>query len=583
MKTVLIVLVVAALAATGGWFAAKRFNISSAHEAAAAKGERKILFYQSPMHPWIKSDKPGNCTICGMKLMPVYEGEKGYGADVEGVTTLGPNAIQVINVQTEPVKRRPLVRTLRVAGTVEDDDSKHRRLTSYVDGRIDQLFVNFVGAEVVAGQPLASLYSPMLLTAESEYLTVLRQKPPPTATNLLAEHTRLLSAAAERLKRLGYSDAQISALANKKEAEAHVQVLAPVTGTVVTRNVYEGQYVKEGELLFELADFDEMWFQFDAYERDLAWLRVGQQVDVTTPSLPGKSFTAPIAFIDPNLNDMTRSARVRVVMKNPIIDDNGRKRRLLFHRMYADGVVKVEAPEVVAVPRTAVLAGGAQPLAYVDLGGGAYEQRKVKLGRSGDDFVEVLGGLKEGERVVTTGNLLIDAQAQLNASANAGDSVTARTPSSVQSLDASQQQVAKQFVTFVSDLGAALAADDVKRFNTIAPQLHALVPKLIDAFGPVKDLRPALSKLEEGGHVEPAKDLAAARKEFLPLSLAAVELAKQLRAVDPFKEIKIYNCPMVNRAVPGAGKNGQWLQLAPPLRNPFFGSGMLDCGDEVKP
>src|SRR6185369_72125 len=139
---------------------------------------------------------------------------------------------------------------------------------AYVDGRIEKLHVNFIGAEVVAGQPLVTLYSPMLLTAESEYLTVLRQKAAAQGSaSVQDEHARLLDAAVQRLKRLGYNDEQVKLLAEKPAASARTDVLAPMTGTVVARNVYEGQYVKEGEVLFELADFNEMWFQFDAYER----------------------------------------------------------------------------------------------------------------------------------------------------------------------------------------------------------------------------------------------------------------------------------------------------------------------------
>ncbi|HMJ92337.1 MAG TPA: efflux RND transporter periplasmic adaptor subunit [Candidatus Acidoferrum sp.] len=585
MKKFFIIIVVAAVAAAGGWFAAKR-SATSVGEKAASSSDRKIAFYQSPMHPWIKSDAPGSCTICGMKLMPVYEGEKGFGGDAEGVTTLGSNIIQVINVQTDEVKKRPLVRTLRVAGMIEENLTKHQRLSSYVDGRIDKLFVNYVGAEVVAGQPLATIYSPMLLTTESEYLTVLRQKAVATSINLQSERSRMLSAATERLKRLGYTDAQITALANKKEAAAQIDVLAPVSGTVVVREVFEGQYLKEGDLLFELADFSQMWFQFDAYERDLSWLRVGQQVDVTTPSMPGKVLSAPITFIDPNLNEMTRSARVRVVIENPIVEESGRKHRLLRNRMFADGAVKIEAPAVVAVPRTAVLAGGPQALAYIDVGSGAYEQRKLKLGRTGDEFVEVLEGLKEGERVVTTGNLLIDSQAQLNATAMGSEpsaEMTDTNATSIESLNEAQQKLAQDFLKLTSELGAALAADDAKKFDELAPRVHADVPKLIEIIGSVKALRPALLELEQSGHVEPAKDLAAARKQFLPFSMAAVDLAKLLRTTDAFKKTKIYNCPMVNRAIPGAAKNGQWIQLAPPLRNPYFGADMLECGTEVKP
>jgi len=588
LRTVLLVILIAAIAAGAGWFAARR---SSGQQKEAPSTARKVLYYQSPMHPWITSPSPGRCTICGMQLEPVFEGERGFASE-EGVVMLGSNTVQAINVQTDVVTNRPLVRTLRVAGTIDDDDTKHRRLSAYADGRVEKLFVNFVGAEVTAGQPLASFYSPSLLAAESEYLTVLKQKlPTDISETLQQERARLTDAAAQRLKRLGYSDEQLAALAKKDFADARTEIFAPMTGTVVSRNVYEGQYVKEGDVLFEIADFNVMWFQFEAYERDLNWLHVGQQVEVITPALSDKTLSAPITFIDPNLNEMTRSARVRVELANPMVEENGRKRRALLHKMYADGAVKLEAPAALTVPRTSVLSAG-KPFVYVEVGPGAYEQRQVKLGQRGDEFVEVLDGLRVGERVVTTGNLLIDAQAQLNAAGRAAPGGTEMTSSgtnairgaaSVNELTPAQQEIAREFLKLTSELGAALAADDLNKFNEIAPRVHAAIPKLLDLLGAVKSLRLALQKLEEGGHLEKAKDLAAARKEFLPFSMATVELAKQLRTVEPFKATKVFNCPMVNRAIPGAAKNGQWIQLDGPLRNPFFGAAMLECGNEVKP
>ncbi|HEY0550036.1 MAG TPA: hypothetical protein VGF13_10580, partial [Verrucomicrobiae bacterium] len=246
---------------------------------------------------------------------------------------------------------------------------------------------------------------------------------------------------------------------------------------------------------------------------------------------------------------------------------------------------------ITAVPRTAVLQA-AEPLVYVEVGTGAYEQRKVKLGRRGDDYFEVLEGVQPGERVVTTGNLLIDAQAQLDVTtrsmSGAGTAMTstkAETMAGSTSLGAltpAQQETVRDFLKLASNLGAALASDDVNKFNEIAPRVHGIIPKLIDSLSSVKALRLALQKLEENGHLEKAKDLPAARRAFLPFSMAAVELTKQLRTVEPFKPVKIFNCPMVDRAIPGAAKNGQWIQLEASLRNPFFGSDMLDCGTEVK-
>lgn len=576
MKTKLLLpfLLIAAIAAGGGWFAAKHWP---AKKPGAADG-REILYYQSPMHPWIKSDKPGRCTICGMNLVAVYKGEKGFDADA-GLVTLGSNVIQVIHVQTEEVKRRPLHRTLRVAGVIDDNDTAHRRLSAYADGRIEKLHINFAGAEVVAGQPLATLYSPALLAVESEYLTVLRQ--PAAATPAMRdEHERMMQSAAQRLIRLGYSEVQIVALAKKNSAEARTEILVPMSGTVVERKVYEGQYVKEGDVLFEIADFSKMWFRFDAYERDLGWLQPGQLVEITTPALPGKTFSAPITFIDPNLNDLTRSAKVRVELENPLVGRDGPKRRELFHRLFADGAVKLEIPEVLAVPRSAVLSPGAQPVAYVDLGGGGYEQRKLKLGRLGDDAWEVLAGLSAGERVVTAGNMLIDAQAQLNQSANPAPPAAAVGSA----LTETQQKGVSEFLTTVSRLGAALAADKLEAFNQQAAQFHLTMPTLLGLLAQEKSWQPVLQKIEAAAHLEKAGTLAAARKEFLPLSLAASDFAKTLRKQQAgFGTLKIFQCPMTDKAVPGAAKVSFWIQLEGPIQNPFFGSEMLDCGTEVKP
>ncbi len=590
-KSLIVLITVGASAAGTGWFAAKQFGDA---KPAASSSTRRILYYQSPMHPWITSDKAGRCTICGMKLEPVFEGERGFGG-IEGVVMLGSNSVQVINVQTEVVTNRVLARTLKVAGVIEDDDTRHRRMSAYADGRIEKLFVNHLGAEVVEGQPLAVLYSPALLATESEYLTLLRQvSPDGLSATVRQERARLVEAAAQRLKRLGYSDAQLAALAKKDASDARTEILSSMTGTVVLRNVYEGQYVKEGELLFEIADFGTMWFQFDAYERDLGGLNAGQVVEVTSSSLPGKTLSAPIKFIDPNLNEMTRSARVRVELENPMVDDGGRKRRLLYHRLFAEGTVKLQSAAVLTVPRSAVLSAG-QPVVYVEAGSGAYEQRPVKLGQRGDDYWEVLSGVQAGERVVTTGNLLIDAQAQLNASTISlpGSGPLAPGQSSTMTNQGlmkpappatteTQLAVATEFFTVTSELGAALAADSLPLFNERVPQVHAMIPKLIEAFGETKSLRPTLAKFEQSGHLETAKDLTQARKEFLPFSMATAELAAQLRTQPGAPAVKIFNCPMVNRAVPGADKNGRWVQMEGPLRNPYFGAQMLECGSEVK-
>ena len=173
-KTVFLILLIAIIAAAGGWWAAKHLSHQHESSAPSLSGGRKIRFYQCSMHPQVKSDQPGKCPICGMDLSPIFEGQ---GAFSENLITLDSNSISVVHVQSEVVKRQPLRRTLRVAGTIDDDDTKHRIISAYIDGRIENLSVNYIGAEVEKGQPLAGFYSPNLLTAEREYLVVAQRGP----------------------------------------------------------------------------------------------------------------------------------------------------------------------------------------------------------------------------------------------------------------------------------------------------------------------------------------------------------------------------------------------------------------------
>jgi Cu(I)/Ag(I) efflux system membrane fusion protein len=181
----------------------------------------------------------------------------------------------------------------------------------------------------------------------------------------------------------------------------------------------------EGATLFELADFSKMWFQANIYERDLPWVHIGQVVRVSTPALPGRVFGGRVVFINPTIDDITRSAIARVELDNPLVDVDGQKKRLLYNRLYADAFFEVETEPVLTVDRSAVVDAGGKPLVYVDLGGGGYEQREVKLGRRGDDAWEVLDGLKADDKVVTEGNLMIDSQAQLTHTAKQGDKAEA--------------------------------------------------------------------------------------------------------------------------------------------------------------
>lgn len=582
---------VALISGYAGWQLARR-EPDTAAPAAAAPTARKPLFYQSAMHPWIKSEKPGRCTICGMELTPVYEGEKGLDVG-SGVIALSSNAITVLHVRSAPVQRERLVRTLRVAGVVGDDATRHRVVSAYVAGRIDRLYVNYNGAEVSAGQPLATFFSPQLLAAEREYAALAAHPVESSATAV--EHRLLLDAARVRLRQLGLTDEQIAELPHKAPSEWHTELAAPMTGTVVKRMVYEGQYIKDGDPMFEIADFSVMWFVFDGYERDLSWIRAGQAVRVRTPAAPGKTFQGRVAFIDPTLEAATRSAKVRVELANPVVESGGRRRRELYHQLYAEGDVEVDVPEVLAVPRSAVLMPAAEAVVYVDLGQGAFEARRVRLGRAGDQAWEVLEGLDGGERVVVSGNLMIDAQAQLNASLAETTPPSGRPRSQPEhrhaaasgaarpALSVAQQPAAAALLGHLDALGGALAADDLDAFNRAVQQHSVTLDAFLAAFPPGAawgDWSVGLGT----NRVAQAASIEQARRSFLGFMTAALPLVSALRTQEAaFAEWRIYRCPMVDQAWRGAPKTAEWVQRAAPLRNPWFGARMLDCGVEVTP
>ncbi len=519
------------------------------HAAApAASAPATTPVYRCPMHPWIKSAKPGKCTVCGMDLVAATT-----MPTAEGVVALAPSIITAIGVETSPVSRQALTRTIRVTGAIDDDDTRHRLLTARSEGRVEKLFVNVVGAVFQAGEPLLELYSPELQTAQRDFVQLAR------AGELAAS---ALPAARARLLRMGLSDPQLTDLVKTGEPPLVTTILAPDGGTVVAKSVYEGQWVKTGDKLLELGDFSKMWFLFDAYEQDLPWLALGQTVEITARSIPGEVISAPIAFINPNLDEMTRTAKVRVVLANPHVNAAG-VAHILYHKVLAEGRVLVASPSVLAAARSAILDRGTGPVAYVDRGEGNYEQRAVKLGRRGDGLVEILSGLAEGDKVVTHGALLIDAQAQLASEATEHTAAPSPPPGSQLSALSSPNSALSSQLSALSSLAsasataaAALAADD-----------YAAYQKLFPTLAPASQPFAALPALELG------TDLKSARRSFEPWSTAVADLLKPHRA---HLGVKIYQCSMSPVL-----KKGRWVQINSPLKNPFYGSAMADCGDEV--
>jgi Cu(I)/Ag(I) efflux system membrane fusion protein len=459
----------------------------------------------------------------------------------------------VLHVQTAQAKTRTLVRTLRVAGTIDDNAMRHRVMAAYVDGRVDKLHVNYIGAEVSEGQPLADFYSPSLLQAEREYRQLGGE---------LKKNTAL------RLRQMGLTQTQIDLIDQKPADVLTSQILAPISGTVVAQSIYEGQYVATGQQLFEIADFSTMWFMFRAYEQDMPWIKTGQSVTVTTPSLPDKSFAGKIAFIDPNFDEATRSTKVRVELPNPLV--NGR--RELLHRLYADGMVALEAPAVLTVPRPAVIEAGPQAVVYIDQGGGAYEQAVVKTGRRGDTHIEVLSGVKEGDAVVTNGNLLIDGQAEMNrafmTAPEATMPVTAQT-----GLNEEQKKSIAEFITVADAMAAALAKDDLAAFNKASEPAMNVTGAMVKLLGQAVENPDDLDKAR---HFHGFDDIKAARTAFHKFSVAATAALEPLRKAGQTPDFQIMtNQSILIRATVVEGQGDHTIQGCNDLLSSSVGVGIF--------
>ena len=240
MKPIRLILIASA-AAAAGWLAARY----APHSHDGIEGGRRVMFYQSPMHPWVKSDKPGQCTVCGMDLVPVYEGGASFDNAAADIVLLPPGSPNVVGVQTAEVKMLPLVRTLRIAGMIGEDESRHGIISAPVEGRIDGLAMNHEGQQITKRQPLATIFSRTLLNAAGDYKLALAQ----------GEEAAL--PAKRRLEQFGLVWEQIKAIPARQPDDNYFGILAPMTGTIVKTYVAEGQYVREGDRLFEVADFTD--------------------------------------------------------------------------------------------------------------------------------------------------------------------------------------------------------------------------------------------------------------------------------------------------------------------------------------
>jgi Cu(I)/Ag(I) efflux system membrane fusion protein len=582
------------------------------------------VYWTCPMHPEIRLPQKGECPICGMSLVEKHGG----GDEQSNVVTVTPQQIQLTGVTAAPVEKRKLAREISAYGTIAYDETHLAVVSAWVGGRIDKLFVDFTGVTVEKGHPLVSLYSPDLLAAAEEHALAVtsleraRQTGNPEAIRPAQD---LVTASRQRLLRWGLNEDQVAEIAGGGEVGDHITIYAPQGGTVIERMAYEGMYVKQGDVLFRVADLSTVWLSAEVYEDDLPYLyakRTGDyyacpmhpnvtskqpgscricgmelvrtndevQVDISARAFPGEVFHGKVAFTDPVLNPETRTVRVRVN-----IDNRDFK---LKPNMYARASIKLPLGEMLALPEDAVLQSGSRTLVLVEEGEGRFRPQPVSLGRmwlddatpqpaTGQELVfqrgatryhEVLAGITEGERVVTSGNFLIGSESQLQGALAKmlGEDVHVPAPPQEHEPAATGTTATPAPKTMAPDPSLAIPA--VKRlldaYDAIAVALAAdktegvaAAAAVIAENAPDSDVRTAANAMGK------ADDLAVARKQFVALSDAVAAYAAANHTVlakvlgDAFPR-KVY-CPMYP---------GTWLQRGDDVMNPYYGSKMLHCG-----
>jgi RND family efflux transporter MFP subunit len=382
--------------------------------ATAKPGERKIAFYRSPMDPNVHSDKPAEDAM-GMDFIPVYEDElQGGPPAVSGraAVTISAERRQLLGVRSEAVKKIRLAHRLRTVGRVALDERRLRHVHTKYDGYVEHLYVDYTGKLVRRGERLLSIYSPELVATQQEYLLAHRAQlrlADSRVRSAAQGSVDLREAARQRLLLWDIRPADIEKLERAGQVTRTLDVYADIGGYVVEKMAYQGMRVTPADTLYDIADLSHLWVMADVYEYTLPTLTLGTEGRIEVASIPGRHWKGAVTYISPTVEEKTRTIKVRLD-----VDNAGGE---LKPGMFADVFLNVDRGEGVVVPDGAVINAGDRRLVFLDRGEGRFEPREVKLGIkvNGSGLLQVLSGLSEGDRVVTAANFLLDSESSLRA------------------------------------------------------------------------------------------------------------------------------------------------------------------------
>lgn len=540
------------------------------HDGAA---EEATQLWTCSMHPQIMQPEPGDCPICGMELIPAEAGADGLAP---GQFRLTENAMALANIQTTRVGNPSDEKgTITLSGILEPNEESQAVQVSYFNGRIENLNVTYTGATVNKGQRLATLYSPELYATQQELIT---------AAGLKESQPKLYQAVRNKLKLWKISEAQIEQIETTGKPIENFPVYATVSGTVTKKLVEVGDYVKQGQPLFEIANLNKLWAQFDVYENTISQLKQGQAIVLTTNAFPGREFEGTVEFIDPMINTNTRTAKLRVSVANAKGD--------LKPGMFVEGQLEGtgSGKEVLMIPASAVLWTGKRSLVYVKPNADQpiFELREVSLGTKNKDAYEILKGLESGEEIVTNGTFTVDAAAQLqgkpsmmnakNENTMEGMQMERKTISRVETPKEFQNKL-EEIVQLYLSLKDALVASNSENANQKANELLERLTAM-DATLLQSSKNKAQWKSDKVALLNPvqsfntALDLETQRLAFKKMALPLLTVVERYGA----GETLYYQfCPMADNYT-----GGFWISAEKEIKNPYYGNAMLRCGEVKK-
>jgi len=570
---------------------------SGPHEHAAGESTAAEVWTCS-MHPNIRQPGPGQCPICGMDLIPVIA-NAGNGAGPREVK-LSAAARKLAEIQSVPVQRKNVAMTIRLAGKIAADETRERKITAWVPGRLERLFVDYTGETVKKGDPLVELYSPELLTAQQELIAAVKAGQvvnESRSINVVETARRTVEAAREKLRRWGLTDTQIAEIEQRGTPAERTIIYAPTGGTVTHKNAVEGMYVQTGAPIYTIADLSHLWVMLDAYEADLTWIEIDQEVGFTTEAYPGETFVGRVAFIDPVVDPKTRAVQIRVELPNR----GGKLKPGMFVRatVKADASGNNPAEMPLTIPASAPLITGTRAVVYIELPGevGRYEGREIVLGPRAGDLYVVRSGLREGEMVVVNGAFKIDSEIQIQAKPSMMSPEGGAPPVHQHEQGNSQPMpdmemkktsdeplaVPENFQQQIGGIFAAYFATHDALSHDKLEEAKAAAEKFVIALdgvdmgllaGPAHQawmvqLSPAR---ESASSISSAPNIAEARVKFEPLSEAMYAIAKNF-GTGGKDSIFWIHCPMAFN-----NRGADWLQTSTGVENPYFGSKMFKCG-----